>query len=534
MKRLILLAFLIGNGFFIYAQMTLSSGSQIVVSSGSTIVASDVVNNSGTITNNGSVDIKGDVTNNTGGLFDSGSSGTVSFVGSSAQEITGAATIHFYGDLEIDNSNGVSLTSTATGADQEVHGTLSFTNGKLTLNGFDLTIDGTADPSGVGATSYIVTNSTGELKRTVGSNDILFPVGNSAYNPITLNNAGTSDTYGVRVVDAEPAGSSTNHMVDRSWVVTEASAGNSDLTVTGQWNSGEELTDFDRTNSAIGLTTDAGSSYTWGAVGAASGSDPYTRSGSGFTNVGTYTVGDYYYGGLSIDLKVFLAAAYNDGNNNMDKTLNTAALIPTTDPYSVGVTVSSVPSSAVDWVKVELRSSSNRATITNTFAKFIDQDGQIIEEDESNMKITGAATGSYYVAVHHRNHLGVVSNSTVDIGSSPAVNFTNAQATAWQNSSITTNNALKEVETGVFGLWEGDANDDGSIKYNGSSADRTAILSQVGTSTPGNIISNTYSSNDVNMDSDVKYNGSSADRTTILNVVGTSTPGNIFTEHIPE
>ncbi len=533
MKKVLSLAFLVGSAFLVCAQMTLSSGSQIVVASGSTLVVNDVVNSSGTIDNSGTVSIKGDVTNNSGGLFDLGSTGTVTFTGSSAQEVTGAATIHYYGTMNVNNSFGVSITNTTTGAAQEIHGTLSFTSGKLTLNNFDLTI-GTTDPTGTGATSYIVTNGTGQLKRVVASSDVIFPIGNSAYNPIILNNAGTSDTYGAKVVDSKPASfSGTTHIVNRSWDITEAVSGGSNYTATIQWNSGEEAT-FDRTKSCLGITADAGSNVTWGSMGAASGSDPYTRNQSGYTSIGTLMVGDYYYAGLVIDLKVILAAAWNDANNNMDKTLNTAGLIPTTDPYSLGTTVSSVPANAVDWVKVELRSSGNQATITNSYAKFVDVDGQIIEEDGSNMKLTAAVAGSYYVAIKHRNHFGIVSASTVEIASSPAINFTNALATAWDKSSVTTNDAMKVVESGTYGLWDGDVNGDGDIKYNGSGADRVAVLSAVGSSTPGNIVTSTYSGNDANMDGSVKYNGSSADRVAILSVVGSSTPGVVLSEHMPD
>ena len=93
---------------------------------------------------------------------------------------------------------------------------------------------------------------------------------------------------------------------------------------------------------------------------------------------------------------------------------------------------------------------------------------------------------------------------------------------------------MKEVESGVFGLWDGDVNGDGSIKYNGSGADRVAVLAAVGSSTPGNIVTNTYSNNDANMDASIKYNGASADRVAILSVVGSSTPGVVLSEHLPE
>ena len=528
-----MLAFLFWSAFSVYGQMTLSSGSQIVVNSGSTVVANDIVNSGGTITNNGDFEVQGDVTNNTSDLFNSTSSGTVTFNGSSAQEITGDHDVNFYGTVDIDNANGVSITATSTGTNQTINGTLNFTSGNLTLNGFNLTI-GSTDPTGAGAsTGYIVTNGAGAVKRNVGGSAVSYPVGNSAYNPVTLTeNSGTADYYGVRVVDAEPAGASTNHMVDRSWVISENVVGGADLTVTPQWNASEELTNFDNTSCQVGRYNSG--TYTWGSVAAATGSGPYTRTGSGFSSVGTYAIGDYYYGGLTIDFKVFLAGAYNTTNHNMDNTLNTAGLVPTTDPYGMSTTVTSVPSGAVDWVKVVFRDGTTNTTLLDSVAKFVNQSGQIINEDGSNMSVTGLNKGNYYVSVHHRNHLPVMSASTVNLSAaSPSFDFTSALAQAWADATVTTNDAMKEVETGVWGLWEGDANNDGYIKYNGSNADRTSVLSAVGVSSPSSIVSNTYSSNDVNMDGSVIYNGASNDRSTILNVVGVSTPGVVYSQHIP-
>jgi hypothetical protein len=297
MKKFTMFAFLFWSAFSVYGQLILSSGADMLIGSSSSVIANDVTNSGGTITNNGNLYIKGNLVNNTAALMASSSTGTVTFNGSSSQEITGDYDASFYGTLKIDNASGVALTSTSTGSNQTVNGTLTFVNGLLTLNGFDLTI-GSADPTGTGSTKYIKTNSTGGVKRSVtadGSTNVIYPIGVSAYNPVTLQNAatGTTDDYTVRVVDNEPKSSVTSHMVNRSWAITEGNAGGSKLTVTPQWNSGDELTSFVRTNCAVGFTTDNGTTYNWKDYGVTTGT--YTRSGSTFITVGTFAVADKDY-----------------------------------------------------------------------------------------------------------------------------------------------------------------------------------------------------------------------------------------------
>jgi hypothetical protein len=151
------------------------------------------------------------------------------------------------------------------------------------------------------------------------------------------------------------------------------------------------------------------------------------------------------------------------------------------------------------------------------------------------MKVTGIEKNNdLYVSVHHRNHLPVMSASTVSFSvAAPAYNFTTALAQAWDDATVTTNDAMKEVESGTWALWEGDATVNGEVAYNGAGNDRIDVLNTVGASTPGNTITNTYSTKDVNMDGNVNYNGGGNDRITILNVVGASTPGSIIYKHLP-
>ncbi len=519
-----------------YAQLTMTSGAQMIVNTGSTVIANGgITATDATITNNGTIENKGDLVNNTNGLFDNGSIGTFVFNGSSSQEITGDADAEFYGTIEIDNASSISIKTGSTGHSQTINGTLVFTDGLFTINEFDLTL--IADATGSSTGSYAQTNSTGVVKRTVGSSNILFPVGNSTYNPVTLNNTGISDTYSVRVVDAEPAESSTSHMVNRSWLIEDNISGGGDITVTPQWITGEELTDFDNANCSVGLTTNSGTDYIWTETGSALGSNPYTKSGTSFTTVGTFAVGDYFYSGKRLVLKVFLAGAYN--GTNMNQELYTASLIPAVDPYGISLESTSIPSTAVDWVKVELRDQTTPATVLHSYAFFVDVNGNLLDrEGNAGAKIIGATISTpYNVAVVHRNHFGVMTAANLDLDvASPSYDFSTAQSKAWDNTSITTNDAMKDLGSGVYGLWSGDANGDGQVQYaSGANSDQVSVLNAVGSTTPGNIVTNTYTDTDVNMDGDVQYaSGANSDQVTILNVVGSTTPGNILSAHLPE
>ena len=549
MKKILILTFLFGSAFSVCAQLVLSSNSNIVVASGSHLVVNSVNNSSGTIDNDGTVSITGNVDNDGTGLFDSGSGGTVKFSGSSAQEITGDHDIGFYGTVEIDNSAGISI-KTSTGHNQTINGTLAFTNGLFTLNEFDLTL-GSTDPTGVGAAKYIATNDAGQLKRTVGSSGVIFPVGNATYNPVTLTNAGTSDTYGVVAKDGMPSSfTSNNHAVNRYWDISEASSGSSDLTVQGQWSTNttpsNEQSSFARAYSCMGYTEDNGATVTWGSVGSATGgSDDWLWSQSGYTQdlstARSFFVADDYFKGYNLNLELWLAGPYNVTNDDMDNNLNTAGgtlLIPTTDPYEGTTTVASIHEDIVDWVKIELRAS-NRTTVRKTYHAFVNTSGAVVDYNNSPFFATEVdfSLTDYSVAIIHRNHFGVASNSNdINLRTTVGTDFTQL-SNVYDDATVTYPTApLDLLESGVYGLWTGDVNSDGKIVYNESDSDREVILTAVGgSSTMTNIVTNQYSASDLNLDRNVVYNESNSDRELILtNVGGSSTMTRIANTHLPD
>ncbi|HPI87445.1 MAG TPA: hypothetical protein PLR01_13810, partial [Bacteroidales bacterium] len=164
---LILVAFLAG-----YSQMT-NNGGTITVENGATLVIEGdyTSTNSGSIVIDGAVQLKGDFVNN-GGSIDAASAGSITFNGTAPQEITGNTPTNFYCAVTVNNTNGVALTNTQTGASQTMSNTFTLSGGKVTLNNFDLTV-GSTGVTGAGATKYIVTNGTGQLKATVANTNFL-------------------------------------------------------------------------------------------------------------------------------------------------------------------------------------------------------------------------------------------------------------------------------------------------------------------------------------------------------------------------
>jgi hypothetical protein len=166
------------------------------------------------------------------------------------------------------------------------------------------------------------------------------------------------------------------------------------------------------------------------------------------------------------NLKVFLEGPYNAGI--MAATLNTQHVIPlTSDSAYSGVTygytprtVVSIPNvNVVDWILVELRTGTAASTKIFTTTGFLLNNGSIVDIDGvSPLSLTSIAPGNYYVVLRHRNHLAVMSASAIPLnGSSPLYDFTTGQAQAFGT------NPLADLTGGIFGMYTGDANNDGQI-----------------------------------------------------------------------
>ncbi len=259
-------------------------------------------------TNNKNITLNGNWINNVGAAGFTCGTGTTTFNGSTAQQITNTAGETFY-NLTINNSSGnVSLNNTTN-----VSGTLNFSNGKFILGANDLIVTSGNAPTGYSSTSYAVTNGNGTLRISGLTTARVFPVGKntSSYTPATIANVtGTADQFGVRVItdvlhDGTSGSVVTNDAIGLTWLLDESVAGGSIATVTLQWNAADELSGFNRNDCHI-------SHYSGGlwdnpATAVASGSDPYTVSRGGITSFSPFGVENAGSHPLPIELLLFKA-----------------------------------------------------------------------------------------------------------------------------------------------------------------------------------------------------------------------------------
>ncbi len=173
----------------------------------------------------------------------------------------------------------------------DIYGSGTLSNAaKITLNTNNLNLKGTNSTILGNETSYIITNGTGHVSVenvNAARGNVNLPIGTTTnYNPVSINNTGTADTYTANV--AEGITNTTNAAVNATWQITEALAGGSNVALTLQWNALQEQLSFDRAQSYLGHYT--GGSWDLGTVGSASGSNPYSFSRTGITSFSPFGI----------------------------------------------------------------------------------------------------------------------------------------------------------------------------------------------------------------------------------------------------
>ncbi len=256
------------------------------------------------------------------------------------------------------------------------------------------------------------------------------------------------------------------------------------------------------------------------------------------TMVGTITL---VQPAITVSPRVFLEGPFVQATNLMKDDLRAAGLVPATEPYTAlgyahvgggGETVAPAVlavtgnNAIVDWVVVELRDATTPTTVLATRSALLQRDGDVVASDGASPVSFNLAAANYHVAVRHRIHLGIMTQTPVALSTSPAsIDFTTAAISTFGA------NARKTVGTAQV-MWMGDTNFNGLVLYTGANNDRDPVLVTVGGTTPNNTVIG-YLRTDLNMDGTVKYTGSANDRDPILLNVGSTTPNNSRVQQLP-
>jgi hypothetical protein len=122
--------------------------------------------------------------------------------------------------------------------------------------------------------------------------------------------------------------------------------------------------------------------------------------------------------------------------------------------YDLGI---SMDETATDSVTIDLWNTSSLSHLqpTHSFRGLLHNDGKItIGLPES---INGAL---FYIAIRHRNSIETWSANTIQIGDSTIYDYTDMLNRAYSDGFA---NPMAEVENGVYALYGGDVNQDGTV-----------------------------------------------------------------------
>lgn len=244
---------------------------------------------------------------------------------------------------------------------------------------------------------------------------------------------------------------------------------------------------------------------------------------------------------IEVAPKVLLQGASVNPNvgeeNLMRDDLRVANMIPIQSPYTDGLTCRAEvfdvtgTNAIVDWVWVELRDGTTNTTVIASQSALLQRDGDVVNTDGVSTISFVVPEGNYHIAIKHRNHLGIMTNTNVAFleGLPTTVDFTE---TANQNTFGTNAQTTFGMPAGKTGMWSGNVNGDVIVQYSGTTPDAPSILSVV-LNDAGNFLNfptyviNGYSTYDVDLNGRTQYSGTTPDTPYILQNV-LAHPGNFL------
>jgi hypothetical protein len=172
----------------------------------------------------------------------------------------------------------------------------------------------------------------------------------------------------------------------------------------------------------------------------------------------------------------------------------------------------------VDWIIVELRDKTTPTTISFRQAALLQRDGDIVQTDGVTPIKFCLNIDNYYVAIRHRNHLGVMTASAIAFTAAGAtVDFTLATTATYSRPTGPTSNPYPQKDmANVMAMWAGNGlKESGTpvVKSQSTNGDHNAIITAVVNDSANGTRSNTfsfirYARTDLDMNGGTKMQGS--------------------------
>ena len=255
--------------------------------------------------------------------------------------------------------------------------------------------------------------------------------------------------------------------------------------------------------------------------------------------------------GIQVSPTVLLQGAMlnNGGGSLMRDDLRDLDYIPLREPYGLmsefghlgnggGEEVSNSllnktgSDAIVDWVYVDIRLASNDEMVIASRAAVLRRDGRVRDlNGVSAISFPTVPSGNYYVAIRHRNHLGIMTANPIALSDNgTTIDFTNNMATYGQDAQV----ALAD---GRRAMWAGNANTVNNLIFQGANNDPNAVFFEVLTAPTNsgqiNYIYDGYREEDLDLDGQTIYQGASNESNTIFfNVISHPDNGSFITNFI--
>ena len=126
----------------------------------------------------------------------------------------------------------------------------------------------------------------------------------------------------------------------------------------------------------------------------------------------------------------------------------------------------------VDWVFVELRDKDDNSVIIDSQSAFLQRDGDVVGIDGFSDIGFNQDQGDYYVAIKHRNHLGIMSASTQALSSTKTIVDLSSNPSAVEGES----NAVVALANGKFGAYTGDFDSNQQVQ----NSDASGVIQLIG------------------------------------------------------